>query len=243
MKLMKLIMVGIVTLTMVFAQNQQGGQPPQGEGQDGPPPLPFEQVDANGDGVISEDEARAVYGMNPDGTANEEFDEDWNDADADGNGEVDQAEYDSAIERNGPDNMEDHQEGHGECRVCGLDHKHDIHRVLLDDLPYYQGHFFRLLNHTLLDQLHHFRQHRHHSNLHQILHLLYHQGSFHIQRVLHLQKLLHHRLHQLAQMVMAEDHLVLLLAVVVRLVGFVQRPLSMSLFQPLLTSLTSYHPP
>ena len=124
-----------------------------------------------------------------------------------------------------------------------LDHKHDIHRVLLDDLPYYQGHFFRLLNHTLLDQLHHFRQHRHHSNLHQILHLLYHQGSFHIQRVLHLQKLLHHRLHQLAQMVMAEDHLVLLLAVVVHLVGFVQRPLSMSLFQPLLTSLTSYHPP
>ena len=120
MKLMKLIMVGIVTLTMVFAQNQQGGQPPQGEGQDGPPPLPFEQVDANGDGVISEDEARAVYGMNPDGTANEEFDEGWNDADADGNGEVDQAEYDSAIERNGPDNMEDHQEGHGECRVCGL---------------------------------------------------------------------------------------------------------------------------
>jgi hypothetical protein len=128
MKLIKLIMVGVVTLTMVFAQNQQqggqqqggqqqGGQQTQGEGQDGPPPLPFDQVDVNDDGVISEDEARAVYGTNPDGTVNEEFDEGWNDADADSNGEVDQAEYDAALQDS---DDEDHQEGHGECRVCGL---------------------------------------------------------------------------------------------------------------------------
>ena len=57
----------------------------EGDGYDGPPP--FEEVDANGDGNISRDEARAFFG-NEDG-----FDEEFDNIDTDNNGSVDPQEY------------------------------------------------------------------------------------------------------------------------------------------------------
>ena len=120
MKLIKLIMVGLVTLTMVFAQNQQGGTqgpPPcdqwlnsdmahdmngdgvvdEGDcpGQGGPPqgPPPFEDVDTNGDGSIDRDEARDFFGHDDEGNADPEFDEEYDRIDTNGDGMVDHDEY------------------------------------------------------------------------------------------------------------------------------------------------------
>jgi Ca2+-binding EF-hand superfamily protein len=60
----------------------------EGDGHDGPPP--FEEVDANGDGEISREEARAFFGDEPN------FDAEYDNVDSDNNGSVDPQEYEAA---------------------------------------------------------------------------------------------------------------------------------------------------
>ena len=81
MKLIKLIIVGLVTLTMVFAQENQQGE--DGDHDGGPS---FEDVDTNGDGVIDREEARAAFGDEP------EFDAEYDRISGD-DGVIDHAEF------------------------------------------------------------------------------------------------------------------------------------------------------
>jgi len=67
----------------------------EGDGHDGPPP--FEEVDANGDGEISREEARAFFGDEDD------FDEEFNNVDTDNNGSVDPAEFEDADDEDDDD--------------------------------------------------------------------------------------------------------------------------------------------
>ena len=93
-------------------QGQQGGQQHDGQqgqhggqgGQDGGPPnWTFEDVDTNGDGVISRDEARAKYGTDPMGNPVQDFDQRFDEVDANGSGDVDPAEHAAAQNDQGGD--------------------------------------------------------------------------------------------------------------------------------------------
>ncbi|MBC8345636.1 MAG: hypothetical protein ISR82_01295 [Candidatus Marinimicrobia bacterium] len=63
------------------------------EGDQGPM---FEDVDANGDGVIDRDEARAFFGQDEEGNPNPDFDQKFDEADTNGDGVVDHAEFEAA---------------------------------------------------------------------------------------------------------------------------------------------------
>ena len=67
---------------------------PRGEGDHGDqgddaPNWTFEDVDANGDGVISREEARAKYGIDPQGNPISDFDQQFDNVDSNGSGDVD----------------------------------------------------------------------------------------------------------------------------------------------------------
>ena len=83
------------------------GEPCFEDGQDGGPP--FEAVDTNGDGVVDREEARAMFGQDPQGNPDPEFDNRF-DSRAGDDGVVDQAEYDQAAQEGG---------GPPECDICG----------------------------------------------------------------------------------------------------------------------------
>ena len=113
MKLIKLIIVGLVTLTMVFAQENQQGE----DGDHGGGPS-FEDVDTNGDGVIDREEARAAFGDEP------EFDAEYDRISGD-DGVIDHAEFMAEDDGGGPGTCDvcGHEYGgeddhHGHCRVC-----------------------------------------------------------------------------------------------------------------------------
>ena len=64
------------------------------DGMDHMGPPPFEDVDANGDGLIDREEARAVYGCcDEDGNENPNFDQEFDEVDSNGDGVVDPAEH------------------------------------------------------------------------------------------------------------------------------------------------------
>lgn len=58
-------------------------------------PVPFEDVDANSDGVVDREEGRAQYGYDPN------FDQQFDEADTNGDGVVDHPEYDAAVQAAG----------------------------------------------------------------------------------------------------------------------------------------------
>jgi len=59
----------------------------------------FEDIDANGDGLISREEARAVFGRDEEGNDNPNFDDDYNNVDKNGDGMVDPNEHMMAVSR------------------------------------------------------------------------------------------------------------------------------------------------
>ena len=160
MKLMKLMFAGILVLSFAFAQDDNPCDPnmtyevadpgPDGGCGDyadcngngafdlGEPCFeqpPFDDVDANSDGKIDREEARAFWGDDPN------FDQEFDDVDTDGSGDVDQAEFDAAGNDDGQDHdaMGDH-DGQGapdnhwdgnQDAICGgmdeyfLDENHD----------------------------------------------------------------------------------------------------------------------
>ena len=71
----------------------QGGDHGDQDGDHGPPP--FEEVDTDGDGLISRDEARAMFGKDPEGNDDPNFDEGFDQRDTNGDGSVDPAEYEA----------------------------------------------------------------------------------------------------------------------------------------------------
>jgi len=80
-------------------------------------PVPFEDVDANADGVVDREEGRAQYGYDPN------FDQQFDEADTNGDGVVDHPEYDAAVQgydeaMQGGGPPHDGGPG-GECGVCG----------------------------------------------------------------------------------------------------------------------------
>ena len=91
------------------AENGPMENPPDcgdGDGHDGPPP--FEEVDANGNGSISRDEARAFFGDEPD------FDAQFDEVDTDNSGSVDPQEYADADDG-------DRDGGHDwYCQICDM---------------------------------------------------------------------------------------------------------------------------
>ena len=85
---------------------------PRGEGDHGgdhvdqgddAPNWTFEDVDANGDGVISRDEARAKYGIDPQGNPVSDFDQQFDNVDSNGSGDVDPDEHAAAVNNQGGD--------------------------------------------------------------------------------------------------------------------------------------------
>ena len=136
MKLIKTMLVGMVSLALLVGQGQgppknhwEGncgalmsgqseywldsdgdGQPEDGpyavwnEDADGNPVncgggpewLPFNEVDTDGNGTISRDEARAKYGTDPAGNEVGDFDQRFDEVDVNGSGDVDMGEYDAA---------------------------------------------------------------------------------------------------------------------------------------------------
>ncbi|MCP4930999.1 MAG: EF-hand domain-containing protein, partial [Candidatus Marinimicrobia bacterium] len=87
---------------------------PCGEHGDGPDWLPFEDVDADNDGLISRDEARDKYGTDPEGNDVEDFDQKFDDVDTDNNGSIDPGEYYAAQSSD-----QDGDQGPPTCDVCG----------------------------------------------------------------------------------------------------------------------------
>ncbi len=87
---------------------------PCGEHGDGPDWLPFEDVDADNDGLISRDEARDKYGTDPEGNDVEDFDQKFDDVDTDNNGSIDSGEYYAAQSSD-----QDGDQGPPTCNVCG----------------------------------------------------------------------------------------------------------------------------
>ena len=73
-----------------------GPGPEDHGGPQGPPPT-CEEVDANGDGSIDRDEARAKFGHDPQGNPDPNFDQRYDEVDANGDGVVDCAEHDAAV--------------------------------------------------------------------------------------------------------------------------------------------------
>ena len=88
--------------------------PPCGEHGDGPDWLPFEDVDADNDSLISRDEARDKYGTDPEGNDVEDFDQKFDDVDTDNNGSIDPGEYYAAQSSD-----QDGDQGPPTCNVCG----------------------------------------------------------------------------------------------------------------------------
>ena len=143
MKLIKTMLVGMVSLALLVGQGQgppknhwEGncgalmsgqseywldsdgdGQPEDGpyavwnEDADGNPVncgggpewLPFNEVDTDGNGMISRDEARAKYGTDPVGNPVLDFDQRFDEVDANGSGDVDPAEQAAAQNGQGGD--------------------------------------------------------------------------------------------------------------------------------------------
>ena len=143
MKLIKTMLVGMVSLALLVGQGQgppknhwEGncgalmsgqseywldsdgdGQPEDGpyavwnEDADGNPVncgggpewLPFNEVDTDGNGTISRDEARAKYGTDPMGNPVQDFDQRFDEVDANGSGDVDPAEHAAAQNDQGGD--------------------------------------------------------------------------------------------------------------------------------------------
>ena len=60
-------------------------------------------MDANGDGVISRDEARAKYGIDPQGNPVSDFDQQFDNVDSNGSGDVDPDEHAAAVNNQGGD--------------------------------------------------------------------------------------------------------------------------------------------
>ena len=69
----------------------------------GPEWLPFNEVDTDGNGMISRDEARAKYGTDPAGNEVGDFDQRFDEVDANGSGDVDPAEHAAAQNDQGGD--------------------------------------------------------------------------------------------------------------------------------------------
>jgi len=86
------------------------GEPCGDGGGQGPPP--FGDVDANGDGGIDREEARAFFGKDDEGNDDPEFDARF-DNNAGEDGVVDEAEYATKVADQGDD------QGHSTCDVCG----------------------------------------------------------------------------------------------------------------------------
>ena len=94
----------VVNGTYLINASHDVGQQGQHDGQDGGPPnWTFEDVDTNGDGVISRDEARAKYGTDPMGNPVQDFDQRFDEVDANGSGDVDPAEHAAAQNDQGGD--------------------------------------------------------------------------------------------------------------------------------------------
>ena len=72
-------------------------------GPQGPPPT-CEEVDANGDGSIDRDEARAKFGHDPQGNPDPNFDQRYDEVVANGDGVVDCVEHDAAVAEGGNNN-------------------------------------------------------------------------------------------------------------------------------------------
>ena len=79
------------------------GNPVNCGGQGGPPPT-CEEVDANGDGSIDRDEARAKFGHDEEGNPDPNFDQRYDEVDTNGDGVVDCGEHDAAVAEGGNNN-------------------------------------------------------------------------------------------------------------------------------------------
>jgi len=80
----------------VWHEDADGNPVNCGPGPVGPPPT-CEEVDANGDGSIDRDEARAKFGHDPQGNPDPNFDQRYDEVDANGDGVVDCGEHDAAV--------------------------------------------------------------------------------------------------------------------------------------------------
>ena len=80
----------------VWHEDADGNPVNCGPGPEGPPPT-CEEVDANGDGSIDRDEARAKFGHDPQGNPDPNFDQRYDEVDANGDGVVDCGEHDAAV--------------------------------------------------------------------------------------------------------------------------------------------------
>ena len=155
MKLIKTMLVGVFVLSMIFAQQNppaSGQNPPPGGNQGGPPPggnpggpppggnpggdyqgdydgddqgPKFEDVDTDGDGLISREEARAVYGKDDEGNDDPNFDDAYNDVDANGDGMVDPNEHMMAESRDDDGDHDGDHDGDDDGDDYGNDHDGD----------------------------------------------------------------------------------------------------------------------
>ncbi|MEC9474655.1 MAG: hypothetical protein VX746_01875 [Candidatus Neomarinimicrobiota bacterium] len=136
------------------------GGPPPGENPGGPPPSgtpggppqsgapggdyqgdydgndqgpTFEDVDTDGDGLISREEARAVYGKDDEGNDDPNFDDRYNEVDANGDGMVDPNEHmmaesrDDEGDHDGDDYGNDHDGNDHDGNDYGNDHDGNDH--------------------------------------------------------------------------------------------------------------------
>jgi len=106
----------------VWTQDADGNPVQCGPGpDDGPQWLTFEEVDADGSGTISRDEARAKYGTDPQGNEVPDFDQRYDEVDVNGSGDVDPAEYQAAMDAD-QDGGGDHDGQQGQHDGQGGDH-------------------------------------------------------------------------------------------------------------------------
>ena len=87
----------------VWHEDADGNPVNCGPGPEGPPPT-CEEVDANGDGSIDRDEARAKFGHDPQGNPDPNFDQRYDEVDTNGDGVVDCGEHDAAVAEGGNNN-------------------------------------------------------------------------------------------------------------------------------------------
>ena len=81
----------------VNSGDEMGAHCDENPGHCGGPPPTCEEVDANGDGSIDRDEARAKFGHDPQGNPDPNFDQRYDEVDANGDGVVDCGEHDAAV--------------------------------------------------------------------------------------------------------------------------------------------------